>query len=275
MKVNKKKKTVWKIILVVIFIIILLLVIISIIGMKSYVKKDEEAKNKVPGNAAEYSIENIEAVSNSPLQGKNILFLGSSVTYGSAGTSFADYLGKLDGVNVTKEAVSGTTLVDEWSVLAFLIAGNGNSYVSRLKSLDEKSDFDAVICQLSTNDASSKKEMGEISDSVNLNDFDTKTVTGAIEYIICYVQQVWDCPVIFYTGSYYESEEYSAMVKRLMELQEKWDIDVINMYDDEEFNAIDQEVYDFYMHDEVHPTKAGYLEWWVPMIEEKLYEYLT
>lgn len=62
------------------------------------------------------------------LSNKNIGFLGSSVTYGAAslGTSFADYIGERNSAVVIKEAVSGTTLVD-----------NGNSsYVSRLKKMD-------------------------------------------------------------------------------------------------------------------------------------------
>lgn len=32
--------------------------------------------------------------------------------------------------------------------------------------------------------------------------------------------------------------------------------------------------YDFYMYDKIHPTKAGYLEWWLPTIQEYLYAYL-
>ncbi|MBE6679988.1 MAG: SGNH/GDSL hydrolase family protein, partial [Ruminococcaceae bacterium] len=59
------------------------------------------------------------------LKGKNIFFLGSSVTYGSAsgGISFAEMLAKQYEFNYIKEAVSGTTLVDIGE----------NSYVSRLK----------------------------------------------------------------------------------------------------------------------------------------------
>lgn len=81
------------------------------------------------------------------LRGKNILFLGSSVTYGSAsgGVSFADIMSQCCGFQYVKEAVSGTTLADI----------NENSYVSRLKNIDKSSKFDLFICQLSTNDASS------------------------------------------------------------------------------------------------------------------------
>lgn len=243
---------------------------------RNYVKKDKAAKASAPGNAEQYSIENVELLEDSPLRGKNILFLGSSVTYGSAaqGTSFADYLGKRHGVNVTKEAVSSTTLVDEFSILAYLGSGNGDSYVARLKNVDQAAQFDAIVVQLSTNDASMQKPLGEISTSSEMTDFDTKTVTGAIEYIISYATLTWNCPVIFYTGSYYESEAYSTMVTRLIELQNKWDFGVIDLYNDEELNDIDADTYALYMFDKIHPTKAGYLEWWLPVIETYLSEYL-
>mgnify|MGYP000715422101 CR=1 FL=1 len=32
--------------------------------------------------------------------------------------------------------------------------------------------------------------------------------------------------------------------------------------------------YEVYMADPVHPTQAGYLEWWTPKMEEYLYQFL-
>lgn len=62
-----------------------------------------------------YSVANTPALADSPLKGKTILFLGSSVTCGSAPgqESFVEYMVKRDGILAVKEAVSGTTLVDE------------------------------------------------------------------------------------------------------------------------------------------------------------------
>ena len=76
--------------------------------------------------------------------------------------------------------------------------------------------------------------------------------------------------MVFYTGSYYDSAEYAAMVNRLYELQAKWGVGVIDLYTDAAFNAISRETYDFYMYDDIHPTKAGYLEWWFPKMEADL-----
>ena len=80
------------------------------------------------------------------LKGKTVLFLGSSVTYGSAagGVSFAECMAEELGIHCIKEAVSGTTLADL----------DDTSYVARLKKLDPQLPVDLLICQLSTNDAS-------------------------------------------------------------------------------------------------------------------------
>ena len=75
-------------------------------------------------------------------------------------------------------------------------------------------------------------------------------------------------------GSCYESAEYSAMVERLKELQKKWEIGVIDLYTDKAFNDAAKEKYDFWMYDPIHPTKAGYIEWWFPQMEKQLTEIL-
>jgi len=222
--------------------------------------------SNLAGNDIVYSIDHVKSGHNSPIKDKKLIFLGSSVTYGAAskGISFADYIGKRNSCSVIKEAVSGTTLVDS----------GANSYIKRLKDIKE-TNADIFICQLSTNDATQKKELGEIGASKNMDDFDTSTVAGAIEYIISYAKEKWNCPVVFYTNPKYESEAYGEMVDLLLQVQEKWGVFVIDMYNDEEFNNISDENYALYMADSIHPTQAGYLEWWTPYFEQNLYEVIN
>ena len=226
-----------------------------------------DAVKELPGNAEEYSFDAVVPMENSPLEGKAVYILGSSVTFGqkSLGNAVGEYLAKRMGFELTKEAVSGTTLVDDGE----------KSYIQRmLANSDSEAHYDLFICQLSTNDATKKLPLGEISDSEDIADFDTTTVTGAMEYIIGYAKQTWGCPVVFFTGSYYESPEYSAMVDRVEELKEKWGIGVLNLYDSEEFNSISEEDRALYMNDEQHPTMAGYRDWWGPELEAQLVDFL-
>lgn len=195
------------------------------------------------------------------LAGKRIFFLGSSVTYGSAagGVSFVDMLAEKDGIIAVKEAVPGTTLVD-----------NGErSYISRLKKHAEDTAPDTFVCQLSTNDATLGLPVGTIADTFDIESFDTSTVAGAIEYILTYVRKKWKCPVVFYTGTRYESENYAELVSLLLKIREKHNIRVIDMWNSD-MNDIPKELYKRYMADGIHPTKEGYAQWWLPVFEKEL-----
>lgn len=223
--------------------------------------------SKLPGNAEAYSMKTVEPMTDSPLEGKNVLFVGSSVTYGAASLQegIPEYFAARFGCSVTKEAVSGTTLTDD----------SNSSYVHRLLTkVDPATPYSLVVVQLSTNDATKKKPLGEVSDSRNMEDFDTKTVTGAMEYIVAYCEKTWNCPVVFYTGSRYDSETYATMVERLTALREKWGIGVLDLWHDNAFNSISDADRALYMYDNIHPTKAGYREWWCPELEKQLLTYL-
>lgn len=217
------------------------------------------------GNYGEYSIKKTEAL-NSPINGKTVIFLGSSVTfgYGSLGVSFVEFLEKEDGIIPVKEAVSGTTLADI----------KDNSYVSRLKAINKNIKADAFVCQLSTNDATKNIPLGEIKESFSIEDFDTLTVAGAIEYIIAYAEKTYNCPVIFYTQARYDSENYGKMAELLFEIQKKWDITVIDLWNNDNINSITDEQRKLYLVDKIHPTKAGYKEWWFPEFQKCLYNLL-
>lgn len=240
--------------------------------LQGYILIEAKKREKAPGNAADCAYELTPKNENTVLNGKRIVFLGSSVTFGSAaeGQSFVEYLVHRDGVDAIKEAKSCTTLVDKTSLFALIAFGNGESYIKRLKKIDPAEKADCVVVQLSTNDATMKLPLGDVSEGKMLSDFDTKTVTGAMEYIIRYAKDTWNCPVVFYTGAYYESEPYAAMVNRLRELKDKWGVGVIDLNTDADFNEIDKETYDLYMFDPIHPTKAGYRDWWGPEIEKQL-----
>lgn len=224
------------------------------------------------GNREEYDVKNMEQIENSPLAGKTYYFLGSSVTYGEGaeGQSMADFLAKKHGCTAIKNAVSGTTL---------MVYGK-DSYVTRLNAdlesgrIPEK--LDGFICQLSTNDKSKKDKFGEVTadDVRSPSAFDTATTFGAIEYIVATIQNEYDCPVIFYTNSYFKDANYPKMIEGLDAIQKKYHIEVLDLYRDEAFNDISKEDYARYMRDDIHPMKLGYRDWWLPAFEKILIDLL-
>ncbi len=213
------------------------------------------------GNLPRYNVSKAETKKDSPLKGKTYYFLGSSVTYGMAsmGQSMADFIAKRNDCTCIKEAVSGTTLADL----------DKKSYVARLKNFDTQRRIDGFICQLSTNDTRVENR-GSIAEGFDINTFDVATTYGAIEYIIAYAKATWNCPVYFYTGTYYDNDAYKEMVATLFEIADKWDITVIDLFSDKDFNDVAEKERKLYMNDDVHPTKAGYQLWWAPKFEEYL-----
>ena len=204
-----------------------------------------------------------------PLDGKTFMFLGSSVTYGSAsgGTSFVEFIKVQGKCNVIKEAVSGTTLVD-----------NGDSsyvkrFVNNLVANYKDTKVDHLIVQLSTNDASQNKPLGRVIKSTSSTAMNTQTIVGAIEYIVAVAKETWGCEVSFYTGTKYDSALYGRMVEALYAVQEKWGIGIIDLWNDEEMNAVSASDYAKYMSDSIHPTLLGYREWWTPKFIAHLQQY--
>lgn len=245
-----------------------------------------------------FAVSSVTKKENSPLEGKVIYWLGSSVTYGSGaeGESMADYLAATTGAICRKEAVSGTTIFDD--------GGDGDSgagsYTRRLVNstvFDKNEKVDAFICQISTNDAATHRitSWGALTDdNVTSNDeFDRSTTIGGIEFIIAYVTETWGCPVYFYSGAEFtnqgtrlgtnpSSDNYGRLVDRVERAVEKWSnvegvrVGVINMFEDADFNAaVSDSYYTWAMKDSVHPKRAAYLQWWTPYIENYLVINLT
>lgn len=249
-------------------------------------------KSGKDANAPEFYAREVEKVDGSPLEGLTIYWLGSSVTYGasSGGESMAEFLAKKTGSNYKKDAVSGTTIFDDGSA-------KSESYTRRLTNsvfFDKNARVDAFICQISTNDAISYrlKYRGVVTDETceNKEDFDLSTTLGGVEYIMAYVWETWGCPVYFYSGSYFgdngsgenrtngdpSGTNYAKLVEDVKLAVKKWqelgyNVDVIDMFNDEEFNAqVSEEYYRWCVSDPIHPKRAGYLNWWMPYFEQYL-----
>lgn len=201
--------------------------------------------------------------------------LGSSVSYGSAnnGVSFAEGIAKEFGCAVEKQTVSGTTLRD---LSGTVDPSGGKSYVDRLANFNVNSAPDAIIVQLSTNDATqgfgaNNSLLGEVDfEEFSLENFNIKTTVGAMEYIIAYAKEYWDCEVIFYTNPKFKNDNYERLVEALADVKEKWDISVVDFYNYKDMSPLTDAQLKAYMSDDIHPNQSGY-DW----MTEVFCEYLT
>lgn len=72
----------------------------------------------------------------------------------------------------------------------------------------------------------------------------------------------------FYTNPEYASPEYKDMVEALYAIAKKWDVAVIDLWNDRELNTKEAKKHS-YMNDQIHPTKKGYALW-TPVMEAAL-----
>lgn len=86
----------------------------------------------------------------------------------------------------------------------------------------------------------------------------------AIRFVLQYVKDTFSCPIMFYTGTYFENERYVEMINFLYRLQDEYEFHILDLYNDQEMRNISEEQYQVYMRDVVHPTLEGYKEWWTP-----------
>ncbi|WP_125605121.1 SGNH/GDSL hydrolase family protein [Lapidilactobacillus bayanensis] len=222
----------------------------------------------LPGNAVKYAPKNAVHLPNSPLANQHVAFLGSSITLGagSLDQSFVDYLVSQDNLIAVKSAVNGTTLAGK----------STNGYLTRLQDeIPQNVNYDAFVCQLSTNDTRHDKQLGQISAGNQLTDFDVETTTGALELILAYVQQHWHCPVLFYTCLRTDKDtDYQLLIQQLYELTDKWDFEILDLNHDTEVQQ-ETTAHPAAMLDDAHPTQLGYRDIWTPRFRKILTEMIA
>lgn len=256
-----------------------------------------------------YAPEAVSRREGSVLEGKTFYWLGSSVFQGAHSHKTDDqwdgvdavpeYIAARDGAICVKDTKSGTLFGSKTYERPPVDAEN--SYVNRLirsEQFDQDAEIDAFFVQVSTNDAQYSADdpdlIGEVSaaDIVDRDSFDLETSLGSVEYIISYIHDTWDCPIYFVTGTYYgadlydgtrevvynKGENYARLLEGIYAAVDKWDsmdgysVSIIDQYNDEELNNIDDDLFNYYMTDPIHPSRAGYLFWWTPNIEAYLEE---
>lgn len=290
---KKSSRNTKKIILGVLAVILTILVTVGASTVQQLVTVTG-MKNE--GNSDKYNPELQTVNVNSPIKGKNLLWLGSSVFqgFGSGKTSPALFIDAIDGTSSVIEVKGGTFLASINGEIGGGVSGSidaQSSYINRLRTHDTTTDpnIDLVVVQLSTNDSKGQCVTGTVGTNFDPATFDETTTVGALEAIISYAKETWGARVLVISGTYFEdemtysggqsSEIYKLMIERCHELDEKWgdDFTILDLWNND---AVYQGVttgdtlWRSYMSDAIHPTKKGYLEWWGPYIEAELFTML-
>lgn len=213
------------------------------------------------GNRSQYNPSQTEKT-DSALIDQSIVFVGSNLVTGSkaSGDSFVEYLRQSHGINAVVYGKDGASLVER----------GANSIPAMIRTIPtENANPRMILCEVPYIDGTGYSRIGQITDGYFNDQYDTKSVIGAMEFIISYSQDTWGCPVVFYTCQPNDNTHYAKIVDAVLKVADKWNIEVIDFYHDEGM-VLDDRQQALYMATDSCPTKAGYKELYTPRFEEFL-----
>lgn len=189
-----------------------------------------------------------------------VLFFGTDFTRGKKGDiSFVDQLQEKKLIHAMKFCSDDDVTLTK--------RRNDNNYIDMLTSLPVDEYMPAyVMIEIPYGDIKRHSKIGEISDGAWCADFDTKTLIGAMEYIVIYCRDTWGCPVGFYTGYYPEDEDYQKLIDAMNIVAEKWKVDTIDFCNSPSITINDDNKKE-YLASKHYPTAQGYKEFFTPMVE--------
>lgn len=212
----------------------------------------------------------------SPLKGKTLYVDGDSIANGagSGNYAFGEFLRDKYGMELTKGAVNGATLlVDDTHT---------NSICKRITQLT--GEYDYIIFDGGINDVSQSLPLGSKTYHYN-GGYDTTTTLGALEQI-CY----------YLVTNYFDSKKLFVIVHKILTVDNpviptkerdafaeikdvliKWGIPFVDIYNDTNLGAFNSVINNAYFKlnssgegDRVHPTKEAYEKFYMPLIEAKI-----
>lgn len=219
-----------------------------------------------------------------PLAGKTVYAFGDSIAAGHKySRSFADWAADQEGMELHKYAVNGAAIMDA--------AYSGGQILAQIENASAE-EPDYILFDGGTNDAeylqnNSDVEIGTVGDGREPADFDTATFAGAFERTIYDMKQKWpDAQIIYVAVHKLGSRDWDiqeAMHDLEMQLCDKWEIAVANVYEDADLDTRDEEQKNRYTFNDLggnglpgtngsgtHPNLAAVEAFYVPIVTEAL-----
>ncbi len=197
----------------------------------------------------------------SVLYKKSALFVGDSISCGSQEGSlyyraWAGRIGVVNSMDYVNASVSGASCSTTRAT---------NRIFSQLVANSSR-EFDYVIMHGGVNDAWDNAAVGEMVEGYSLTDFDTATFAGGLEHMFYYANLLYPNAKMGYIinfkapnctkGTVSDMDAYFAVAK---EICEKWNIPVLNLYEDENFcNNVLKTNTTENLPDSIHPNTHGY-----------------
>lgn len=217
----------------------------------------------------------ISKITKSNLYGKKVTLNGDSIAYGqgTGGTGFMDCIAEKYSMTLDKKAVGGGTIAD-------LSKRYPDRHCICNTVSDMAKDADYAIFEGGYNDWHLWTQIGAITDTMS-DDLDTSKFYGALESICRQALEIWKGKKIGFVithkindawrtqkqegNTYPTLEGYYDAIRKVFE---KYSIPYLDLSKVSRFNTelADYKLYT-YNSDGIHPTKEGYENFYVPLIE--------
>ena len=196
-----------------------------------------------------------------PLQNKNIVFFGDSIT---ASVGYKGWSGELQehyGINRYNLGVGGTSYSN--------VADRTTIY-TQLQRIPANVDVDFFVLNGGVNDIwSAIEDLGTVSDipvsSATVDDFNFETTASGMEKMFCYLRTNYPNAKIAFIINYicftgdFDSvrfrDEFAPLAKAVCE---KWGVPYLDLANNEEFNSKFSALYGVHTFDGVHGNDHGY-----------------
>ncbi len=213
----------------------------------------------------------------SVLNGKSALFVGDSICIGHGDDEYYNdqdlggWSGRIkqfyDLDRAVNNGVSGTSLSTARDLYNTTTSDKqGRIYWQIVK--EQKYQYDYVILHGGVNDAWETYPVGEMTDSFNLEDFNTDTYAGALEELFYYATTLHKESAIGYIMNFHAPNCKNGIVRDMAayfaegkKICEKWEIPYLDLYNTFEFDTT------VYTYDNIHPNAAGYDLLYIPIAE--------
>ena len=198
---------------------------------------------------------------------KRALFIGDSICAATSRneteTEYRGWAGRI-GYSTEMECVNGGVSGASLST----VSPEGGVSTKRILTqyLNVKNqDFDFIIMEGGINDAMGSAEVGSITDSFNVEDFNVDTYAGALEELFYHVTQNHSNAKLGYMFTFKTPNLHKGRVDDITEYYEvaekackKWNVPFLNMYEDETLNKALKVDTNECLPDWLHPNTAGY-----------------
>ena len=204
--------------------------------------------------------------STSPLNGKKMLFMGDSITYGSGdavspfrtGRAWAGRIADLTGAITTNAAVGGAKVSFQ--------RGDDNWVYSQYEPYKNEK-FDIIVMHGGVNDARYDRPVGTLSegkDEATLKKNQTNYV-GGLEWIFYMVSTTNTDAKLYFIANHRldghakgSAKDMSAYFNAAKQACEKWGVIFIDLYNNKELNDKLETTTTKYLPDTLHLNAAGY-----------------